>query len=100
MVGPRNSPECKRFLRDAPQRSVTAWGDTMHLIDEEEDAPAGAFALWVGGGQTPLSPLAQARIGAELRAMYADLRDEPLPDRLVWLAEQLERKCRERLRGH
>jgi len=71
----------------------------MHLVDEEED-PAIRATLWAEDGEAILSPLAQARIGAELRAMYADLRDEPLPDRLVWLSEQLERKCRERLRGH
>jgi hypothetical protein len=70
------------------------------LVDEEEDAPARAFRLWTDDPQASLSRVAQARIGAELRAMYADLRDEPLPDRLVRLSEQLERKCRERLRGH
>ena len=72
----------------------------MHLVDEEEDIPVRAFRLWADEGEAVLSPIAQARIGAELRAMYANLRDEPLPDHLVRLSEQLERKCRERLRGH
>ena len=72
----------------------------MHLVDEEEEAPVRALRLWADDGQALLSPMAQARIGAELRAMYADLREEPLPDRLVRLAQQLERKCQERVRGH
>ncbi len=72
----------------------------MHLVDDEDEAPARAFSFCFDSGPTALSPMAQARIGSELRAMYADLRDEPLPDRLVRLAEQLERKCQERLRGH
>lgn len=71
----------------------------MHLVDDEEDAPARAFGLW-SDDHVPLSRMAQARIGMELRAMYAGLRDEPLPERLVRLSEQLERKCQERLRGH
>ena len=75
-------------------------GESMHLVDEEDEAPARAFRLWTDDGQAPLSRMTQARIGAELRAMYADLRDEPLPDHLVRLSEQLERKCQERLRGH
>jgi hypothetical protein len=72
----------------------------MHLVDDEDEAPTRAFGLWTDDGQASLSPIAQARIGAALRAMYADLRDEPLPDYLVRLSEQLERKCQERLRGH
>ena len=72
----------------------------MQFVDDEEDAPARVFALWSDDCHAPLSPLAQARIGMELRAMYAGLKDEPLPERLVRLSEQLERKCRERLRGH
>ena len=71
----------------------------MHLVDEEEEASARVFGLCVDDG-TLLSPMAQARIGAELRAMYANLREEPVPDHLVRLAELLERKCQERIRGH
>ena len=71
----------------------------MHLVDEEEEASARTFGLCVDDGSF-LSRMAQARIGAELRAMYTDLRDEPLPDHLVRLAELLERKCQERIRGH
>ncbi len=72
----------------------------MHLVEDEDEAPVGAFSFCIGSEPTALSPMTQARIGAELRAMYANLRDEPLPDRLLRLAEQLERKCQERLRGH
>ena len=75
-------------------------GGSMHLVDEADDAPARAFWFLTDDGQAPLSPAATARIGAALRAMYSDLRDEPLPDRLIQLAHQLERKCQERLRGH
>ena len=75
-------------------------GESMHLVDDEEDAPARMFGLWPDDSHAVLSPVAQARIGMELRAMYAGLRDEPLPERLVRLSEQLERKCQERLRGH
>ena len=74
-------------------------GGTMHLVDDEEEATVRAFGFWADD-HAPLSPMATMRIGAELRAMYAGLRDEPLPDRLVHLAHQLERKCQERLRGH
>ncbi len=63
----------------------------MHLVDDEDEAPARAFSFCVDSGPTGLSPLAQVRIGAELRAMYADLREEPLPDRLLQPAQQLER---------
>ena len=71
----------------------------MHLVDDEEEAPARSFGLCIDDGCF-LSPMAQMRIGAELRAMYAGLREEPLPDHLVRLAELLERKCQERIRGH
>jgi len=72
----------------------------MHLVDDEDEAPACAFGFGMDAAPSALSPMAKLRIGAELRAMYEDLREEPLPDRLVRLAEQLERKCQERLRGH
>ena len=72
----------------------------MHLVDEEDEAPARTFSFCLDREPMALSPMAQARIGSELRAMYENLREEPLPDRLVRLAEQLERKCQERLRGH
>jgi hypothetical protein len=39
-----------------------------------------------------LAPDAQARIGAGLQAMYSELLRQPIPDRLLALIAQLDRK--------
>jgi hypothetical protein len=39
-----------------------------------------------------LAPQVQARIGAGLQAMYAELLRQPIPDKLLALIAELERK--------
>jgi hypothetical protein len=39
-----------------------------------------------------LSPDIQARIGAGLQAMYAELLRQPIPDKLLTLISELEKK--------
>jgi len=44
------------------------------------------------GAEPQLDPSMQAHIGAQLRALYEKLVDEPVPDRFLKLLEDLERK--------
>ncbi len=39
-----------------------------------------------------LDPLLQAHIGRQLRALYDEIVQQPVPDRFVQLLEELERK--------
>jgi hypothetical protein len=57
--------------------------------DEGDD---GRVIEWSGAGRDGpgLSPRAQASIGAGLRAMYEELKDQPLPDRLLDLISKLD----------
>jgi hypothetical protein len=72
----------------------------MHIVDDEEDLSSNRSGILARTEASVLPLGVQARIGAELRNMYAELKDQPLPDRLLQLAQQLEQKCQERVRGH
>ena len=48
-----------------------------------------------GGGDIKLNPRAQALIGQKLKRAYEELVQEPVPDHLLKLLEELERKEKE-----
>jgi hypothetical protein len=60
-----------------------------------EDCSEGQIVVvphaWRGDGLlADMNPEAQCRIGAGLRALYADLISEPIPDRLLAIILQLD----------
>ncbi|GGK50324.1 NepR family anti-sigma factor [Salinarimonas ramus] len=57
-----------------------------------EDAPARDTA------DPRLDRATQARIGDQLRAMYSELLDQPVPDRFVELLAKMDDESRERSR--
>ena len=65
------------------------------MVPGEDDEDTGGRVIeWSRGERDGprLNPRAQASIGAGLRAMYEELRDQPLPDRLLDLIAKLDQK--------
>ena len=46
-------------------------------------------------GGVSLDPVIQAHIGRELRALFDEIADEPVPDRFLQLLQSLEAKKRD-----
>ena len=61
-------------------------------IDSSETMKAPAFGAATGAVDGALEPELQAHIGRQLRAMYNEVINEPVPDRLLRLLQDLERK--------
>ena len=67
--------------------------------DGDEDQALGqVLAFDAPARRSILSPALQARIGADLRTMYAGLKEQPLPERLAALIRQLEARSQESTR--
>lgn len=62
------------------------------MDDHEENAGAtgGTTGAGKGDGQPQLDRPTQTRIGDQLRSMYAELMDQPVPDRFRALLDQLD----------
>ena len=58
--------------------------------EDEDRASAQVLPFDIPDSSSLLSPGIQARIGAGLRAVYAELKEQPLPERLTDLIRQLE----------
>ena len=55
---------------------------------DRPDTPAAA------AGGRPLAPGIQAHLGQQLKAVYAEIANQPVPDRFAQLLDELERKQR------
>jgi hypothetical protein len=80
-----NMEKGKRGLMVLARKADTA----MNGHSPEDEADAG-MAQKNGGPK--LDRGTQSRIGDQLRAMYNDLMDQPVPDKLKALLEQLENR--------
>ena len=62
------------------------------MDDQKENAGATGGATGAGKGdrQPQLDRPTQTRIGDQLRSMYAELMDQPVPDRFRALLDQLD----------
>jgi hypothetical protein len=57
-------------------------GKTPDIMSTPSQSPIGAA----------LDPTLQAHIGRQLRALYDEIVQQPIPDRFIQLLEELERK--------
>lgn len=65
--------------------------DVQVVTNQPVGGPAPGFAGLVSS-EGALEPELQAHIGRQLRAMYNEVVNEPVPDRLLLLLQDLERK--------
>jgi hypothetical protein len=67
----------------------------MHVAGDEENTTEPVVAFFRARCDVPpLEPGSKERIGAGLRAMYTELKGQPLPDRFLELIDRLDRKAR------
>ena len=63
--------------------------------DESNEQALGQVLAFDAPRRAILSPALQAQIGSDLRTIYAELKEQPLPDRLMDLLRQLDARSRE-----
>jgi len=59
--------------------------------DKEAGQRAGRDAAKTGAGAEGMSPALQAHIGRQVRAMFDEVADEPIPDHLLRLLQDLDK---------
>ena len=62
----------------------------MFHVESDDQALGQVLAFDAPARRSILSPALQARIGAYLRTIYTELKEQPLPERLAQLIRQLE----------
>ncbi|MCC5977105.1 MAG: hypothetical protein JJU21_03505 [Salinarimonas sp.] len=78
------------FLRGFGRRATDQQGQ-VPMNDREESARSAGSDLNSGAhGKPQLDRPTQTRIGDQLRSMYAELMDQPVPDRFRALLDQLD----------